>query len=197
MRRLRISFALAAVMALTLALPVSAGIRETAPVLKYGTTMETEGSASMVRTPAGVAVNVHLKELTPGNAITVWFVHFNECVDADACNPSDLGIPDSGNGAIWSQIGGVVGRNGQFNQGTFIAVGENTGGPAPVALSNPLGAEIHLVVQDHGPALTGADLVEQTTTFEGGCGNGMPPTSEADGDTCVDVQVVGFLFPNG
>ena len=176
MRRLRILVAVLAIMAL--ALPVSAGGREKASVNEFGTTTPTGGTASIVRTPAGVAVNVKLKDLTPGNALTVWFVHWDDltqCAES-GCTGSDLGDP--GNGAIWSQIGGVVGRNGQFNQGSFVKVGEDTGGPFPLPLADPLAAEIHLVVQDHGPA-TGDPA--QTSEFMGACN-----------EVCDDPQAAVF-----
>jgi len=173
MRRLRILVAVLAIMAL--ALPVSAGGREKVSVNEFGTTTPTGGTASIVRTPAGVAVNVKLKDLTPGNAITVWFVHFADC-GGDACTGADLAL--DGNGAIWSQIGGIVGRNGQFNQGSFVKVGEDTGGPFPLPLADPLAAEIHLVVQDHGPA-TGDPA--QTSEFMGACN-----------EVCDDPQAAVF-----
>jgi hypothetical protein len=177
MRRLRISFALAAVMALTLALPASAGGSETVSI-------GDEGTASIVRTPTGVAVNVALEGLEPGNAITVWFVHFAKC--EGPCTGADLALSDD-SGVIWSQIGGVVGSNGQFSQGSFVKEGEDTGSGHPdftVALGDAEAEEIHLVVQDHGPALTGDDLVIQTTTFLGNCN-----------PTCTDPQFAVFLFP--
>jgi hypothetical protein len=137
-----------------------------------------------------LAVNVKLKDLTPGNAITVWFVHWDDltqCAES-GCTESDLGDP--GNGAIWSQIGGVVGRNGQFNQGSFVKVGEDTGGPIPVALENPLGAEIHLVVQDHGPA-TGDPA--QTSTFHSGCDSpAVDPEDRVWPTVCEDPQAAVF-----
>ena len=185
MRRLRILVAVLAIMAL--ALPVSAGGREKVSVNEFGTTIATGGFASINRDTGGVDVDVHLRDLTPGAAITVWFVQFTDC-GGDACTGADIAL--EGNGAIWSKIGGVVNPAGNFNGNSYVAVGEDTGGPVPLPLADAEGAEIHFVVQEHGPALTGADLVAQTTTFMGACGVGEPNEGQ-----CFDPQSAVFLFP--
>lgn len=180
MRRLRILVAVLAIMAL--ALPVSAGSREKASVNEYGTTVATGGFISIARQDDGVDIDAHLRDLTPGAAITVWFVHWGDpsvCATTP-CTGDDLG--KDGNGAIWSTIGGVVNPAGNFNGNGFIAEGDaSSGGPIPVALVDADVAEIHFVVQEHGPALTGAGLVIQTTTFLGNC------------NPCSDPQSAVFL----
>jgi hypothetical protein len=58
-------------------------------------------------------------------------------------------------------------------------------------LQNPEGAEIHLVLHDHGKAMTGADLWAQLTTFLGGCPglpNPFPTTGPGDLMDCQSIQ---------
>jgi hypothetical protein len=39
----------------------------------------------------------------------------------------------------------------------------------PIGLSNPWGAQVTILLHSHGPAMTGAALVSQMTSFTGGC----------------------------
>lgn len=59
-------------------------------------------------------------------------------------------------------------------------------------LQNPETAEIHLVLHDHGPAMKGQILEDQTTTFLGGCpGLPTPFPTGGEGDL-LDCQSVQF-----
>jgi hypothetical protein len=84
--------------------------------------------------------------------------------------------------------GRVVGPDGALDIGAFRAVGDTAGGenffPFPTpnpGLLDPKGAEIHIVIRTHGPALLGdpAALAAQLSSFNGGC----PP------NMCGNVQV--------
>jgi hypothetical protein len=48
--------------------------------------------------------------------------------------------------------GHVIGGSGTASYGAHLAVGDTSGALFGPGLTNPLGAEIHLVVHDHGPA---------------------------------------------
>jgi hypothetical protein len=191
MKKVRIVFALAAVMALVFAIPANAGARDKAGMININGTDPVRGHISIDRGAESVDVNAHLRGLNPGHAFTVWAVIWNdpgEC-DAGGCGEDNLGV--DGNVVIFSGIGGVASGGGNLNaSGTLPEDGGD--GPIPGGVTNTEGAEIHFVVQDHGPASdNAADLLLQTTTFEGGCGDGAPPT--APPETCVDVQAAVFL----
>jgi hypothetical protein len=190
MTRLRIVFALAAVMALTFALPANAGAREKVGMIDFGTGVPVAGHISIDRGAESVDVNVHLRDLNAGHAFTVWAVIWNdpgECLTRP-CSENDLGRLGTGNAVIFSGMGGVANGGGNLNANSTITSGD---GPIPGEVTNLSGAEIHFVVQDHGMASANPDtLLLQTTTFEGGCGKGVPPT--APPDKCVDVQAAVF-----
>ena len=105
-------------------------------------------------------MNIDTTDL-PVGAYTVWWVIFNkpgECSDG-ACGANDTGRAKDppGNlaegGVLWA-TGGIVGpdRMGHFSASLGLGV---DAAPGPVlrgpALTNPMGAEIHLVVRYHGP----------------------------------------------
>jgi hypothetical protein len=178
--RLRVSFALAAVLALTIAVPASAGARDKVGMIDFGTGAPVAGHISIDRGAGSVDVNVHLRDLNAGHAFTVWAVIWNdpgECATTP-CSENDLGV--TGNAVIFSGMGGVANGGGNLNANSTITSGD---GPIPGEVTNLSGAEIHFVVQDHGMASANPDtLLLQTTTFMGGC----PP------NTCDDVQAAIF-----
>jgi hypothetical protein len=187
MKRARIVFALAAVMALVFAIPANAGARDKVGMIDFGTGAPVAGHISIDRGADSVDVNAHLRGLNPGHAFTVWAVIWNDPGNCGAtCDESDLGV--TGNAVIFSGISGVANGGGNLNGNATLTSGY---GPIPGGVTDIEGAEIHFVVQDHGEASDDAAiLLLQTTTFEGGCGDGSPPTE--DPETCVDVQAADF-----
>ena len=138
------------------------------------------GDATINRNANGATANVHTTGLTPGNIYSLWWVVFGnpeECTGP--CDATDLFDPDVNGGA--TGVGAtVVGGSGKAGYGARL----NLGDPLPIALGNTfddvLGSEFHLVVRDHGPALTGQEQKAQLTPeFNGGC----PP------NTCANFQV--------
>jgi len=63
-------------------------------------------------------------------------------------------------------------------------------------LTNPQGAEVHLVLRSHGPRIPG-QVAEQRTTFAGGCEFFLDPgaTHELEPGQCSDLQFA--VFPAG
>lgn len=140
----------------------------------------------------GATLQVHTSGLTPGHAVTLWVVFFNNpehCSDGE-CGPDDA-FPPPGNTAAGASVtygdGLVVGDDGRAYFGAHVAVDEDAA-PWPVGLLNPRTAEVHFILRDHGPALP--ELVyEQITTAGAGCNNFPPHTGDY---TCVDVQAGRF-----
>jgi hypothetical protein len=148
--------------------------------------------AQLVTDDQGATLQVHTSGLTPGHAVTLWLVFFNNpenCSDGE-CGPDDA-FPPPGNTAAGASVrygtGQVIGDNGQAYFGAHAVVGEDAA-PWTVGLFNPRTAEVHFLLRDHGPAIPGL-VYEQITTPGAGCNNFPPATGDY---TCADVQA-GFF----
>ncbi|MDX1615107.1 MAG: hypothetical protein R3300_12415 [Candidatus Promineifilaceae bacterium] len=149
-------------------------------------------SAHLVTNDRGATLQVNTSGLTPGHALTVWWVIFNY---PENCTGGECGLDDAfpppGNVEAGASVsfaaGHVIGDDGQGNFGAHISVGGDAA-PWTVGLLEPRTAEVHFVLRDHGPAIP--ELVqEQIRTAGGGCNN-IPPFTGSY--TCVDVQAGRF-----
>lgn len=106
-------------------------------------------SASVTRTNGGVTINVDSSGFGAHHAVTGWVVSFDDPANCDfgsllpdgrmaLCGPGDDTAMDTGF-SIQQFAGHVVGANGNANFGGHVKVG------------NPMGAEFHVVLADHGP----------------------------------------------
>jgi hypothetical protein len=94
----------------------------------------------------------------------------------------------------------VAGSDGSASFAGFVSAGELPDGWFGNGFTNPLGAEIHLVLNDHGPTIP--ELVSNMLqTYRGGCTDeslppAFPETAKADGipgpNTCRLYQVAIF-----
>jgi len=117
----------------------------------------TGSSSTLVRNNNGVYMTLLTSGLTPGDAVTIWWVIFN---NPAACSHGMFGLRcghgDFSNPAVQASVmyaaGHVVDSNGIAGFGAGLSIGELTRvvlfGPG---LTNSLGADVHLVVHDHGP----------------------------------------------
>ena len=139
------------------------------------------GEATITRNANGATANVQTTGLTPGNVYSLWWVVFGnpeECTGP--CDATDLLDPNVNGGA--TQVGAhVVGGSGQAGYGARLNLGDPlaTGNTLGNTFDDVLGSEFHLVIRNHGPALTGQPQAEQLSEFNGGC----PP------NTCANAQV--------
>ena len=165
----------------------SAADRDTKPVFWIGGSIIPGSSSLLIRNDGGVTATLHTSGLTAGNAYTMSFVVFNNpsaCLgpappDAPPgarCGSGDLGRVGV-NSSVMYAAGHVVGDGDADNLAGRRSVGDTGGVIAGPGLLNPRGAEIHLVVRNHGPAIPGL-IDEQISSFNGGC----PPNS------CANVQ---------
>jgi len=163
-------------------------------------------SASLLRNPSGVRMNIHTNDLEPGDTFTIWWVIFNnpdECEnpvgDLTECSEPDLFNPDTGPSILYA-AGNIVGGNGKSNFSGALQVNDLDGCQPPWddfdlcgdGLEDPYNAEIHLVVRTHGPKIPGM-VNDQINTFAGGC---TPESSFGAGDgpnECADLQFAAFL----
>lgn len=134
--------------------------------------------------------------LPPGHVVLLLWAAFNHpetCtvgnpVTGVQCGPGDLANPATGASVqLWTSA--VVGPDGTFKAtGGLLALSDVSNcfsAPAPPCrggLTNPTGAEVHLVLRDKGPLIADR-FVEQSTTFFGGC----------DVYACANPQAAQFL----
>jgi len=139
------------------------------------------GTATLKRRPNGVQVQVRVEEDSPlheliaGDAVTIWvgsFAHPEECAPAepDTCSGGRGDLADEDVGGFLQFAGGRVLGNGPINLAVNVREGDTSNKEGGVAdgLQNPEGAEIHFVIQTHGPPLPG-HVDEQISENKGGC----------------------------
>lgn len=146
--------------------------------------------ASLVRTANGVSYQIHTNSLTPGNAYTLWLVIVN---NPEACAPQPCTAPDIIlNAASDSQVryaaGHVAGGSGEGTLAGAVREGALSGWLTDRSFDDSTTAEVHLVVNDHGPAQP-AFMPDMIHTYRGGCADSspfpavFPPSALADGET--------------
>ncbi len=164
--------------------------------------------ATLVVTGAGAFASIETRELVPGNVYTLWFVVVNQpgacetspCTGKDVLKRTDVTDSDVG------YAGGLIaGADGKAQFATFRPLGALPQAWFGNGFKDPWTAEIHLVINDHGPLLAGREA-EMTGTYREGCTDAsipkpMPATARADGvagpNACRLVQDVIFTQPQG
>lgn len=167
-----------------------------------------EGSRVLLhRSAAGAAMTLETSKLTPGHAVTVWFVAIQspENCKANPCSPMEaMGMQDEMNPVATNAGGAVVNGDGHIRVQGFLPVGPVTGNFYDTVFTAPETSEYHIVVHDHGPLIP-ALAADQISSFRGGCtAESVPPfypdSSRTDGqggpNSCVTQQVALFV-PEG
>jgi hypothetical protein len=118
-------------------------------------------SSTLVRTSNGISVSLQTSGLPAGHAVTLWMLIFNNpgACGAGGCDETrgDLNVP-AVQGSVQHVTGHIVGSTATF--AGHISVGDAANAFVGPGLLNPYGAEVHLIVRDHGELLPGS-LVEQ------------------------------------
>lgn len=164
--------------------------------------------ASLVRNANGISFRLSTNSLTPGNAYTLWLVVVN---NPSACNATPCAAPELfSNLATDAQVrfaaGHVAGGSGNGTFAGSVKEGPLSGWLADGSLESSMGAEVHLVINDHGPMLP-EFMPGMIHTYRGGCSNSspfppfFPATALADGEvgpnTCRLYQAAIFPAPLG
>lgn len=156
---------------------------------------DTGGWSHLTRLDDMVLATLEVVGLNPGDAVTLWWVVFN---DPAACSGGECGEDDFADVtvaqiSVGNATGGVVKADGTMELGAVLreGPGEPDGHQVLFAatdsgnfLDEASDAEIHFVVQIHGQARGGKKLLEQITYFEANC---TP--------ACADVQFAVHLAP--
>lgn len=161
-----------------------------------------EAWSTLTRYESGVVATFSTNELTPNDVVTMWWVVFNAPENcSDACGEDDLfRFDDAGelvvgeNGAElnFEQIeaaeialiggtGSVINEDGTGNFSAVLSASENPNTVFGPSLTDPMGAEIHLVLRTHGE-VNEETLAEQLILFNGGCDVEFP------NEPCQDLQ---------
>lgn len=148
--------------------------RSTANVQLFSDNSVVSGASSTItRTQSGVSMKLNTSGLEAGAAYTVWMVVFNapaNCSDG-VCGEDDV-LPPPGNVAAEVSVARVAGRvitpSGAANFGGRLNVGDMSEVLFGPGLTNPLDAEVHLIVRGHGDPIP-SFIDDQIHTVGGGC----------------------------
>jgi hypothetical protein len=158
-RRILVALALVGLLSVVVVSRAGAATQTTSPVATFAGA--PVGTSTLTRTGSGIAFSLSTAGLQAGHAVTVWWMVFN---------------PD-GSLSVQYAAGHVIDEGGAAEFGGHLRVGDTdgviNGGPG---LLDALGADVVLVVRDHGPADPGR-VDEQIHTF-GACN-----------PTCTDLQM--------
>jgi hypothetical protein len=165
-------------------------------------------TAEITRSRHGIRYRIDTTSLNPGHAYSVWFVVINDpalCTTSPCAASQFLTDPAADAQVTWGQEGEVGRADGTARFRARIDAGPLLDGWLRVqGLDDPMGAEIHLVLNDHGPVLPGLER-EMLSTYRAGCADTspfppiFPPTALADGtpgpNTCRLWQATVFPPP--
>lgn len=146
--------------------------------------------ATLFTTSDDAIMTIDTQELTPGDAVTMWWIIFNypEFCSDRVCGEDDV-LPAPGNldagVAVLLGDGSVVAQDGTAFFWDVLDVGDTEGIVFGPGLTNPQGAEYHYVLRSHGQARDEV-LYEQLHSINGGC-DPEPPNAP-----CYDVQFAVF-----
>lgn len=161
--------------------------------------------AQLVTSEEGISVVMNTKELTPGNVYTLWFAIMNQpeaCAEAPKpCKPPDvLEHTAETQSDVTYGDGIVASKDGTGTFRSFIPLGKEGYWWFGNGLQSPLKAEIHLILNDHGPVVQNK-LTSMLTSYRGGCTDeslpkAFPPSAKSNGipgpNPCKLVQDVIF-----
>lgn len=163
-----------------------------------------DGTRALLETgPHGASMHLASKNLTPGNAVTIWFVALQNphLCKKNPCTPVEaMGMPEMETVAV-NGGGTVVPAGGTVEVSAHLPIGKVPTNLFDTEFVAPQAAEYHLVIHDHGPLIPelAADML---SSFRGGCTlESVPPhypdRARADGEggpnTCVSRQVALFV----
>jgi len=196
-------------LAIAIALVANAGAADTLPmswVPPSGVTPgPIDGTQALLETsPAGASMRIETSGMTPGHAFTVWWVAVQspENCSTRPCSPMDaMGNAETMNSVASNAGGGIVNDDGSVRFASFLPIGEVAGNFYTSTFDQPLTAEYHLVIQDHGPLILdmAADMLG---AYRGGCTDeSIPPfypaSAKSDGtpgpNACNTAQVALFI----
>lgn len=164
--------------------------------------------ATLVRLDGGVHVTIDTAGLTPGHAVTAWFVVFNspencsggECgeddiftldgdgkfvLNADGSPPMNMDGLEAANISVLRAAGIIIDDSGRSRFMGSLVVGDVSEAIFGGGLVDTHLAEVHIVIRDHQEAITGS-ANEMVNSLNGGCADEFPNAP------CEDLQFAVF-----
>ncbi len=149
-------------------------------------------SSMLTRSENGADFTFSTSALPAGHVVTLKAVIFNKpknCkhgVGRLRCGKDDLSNPEV-EGSVVYLAGDARGRAVVNFQG-HLAADDKSHALIGDGLTNPQGADVHLVVLDHGPPLPGLER-QMISTLGAGCKDAPPGAGTPGPNTCVDIQI--------
>ena len=145
-------------------------------------------SARLVASELGASFEVRTRELTPGHVYTIWLVAINnpDACAASPCESADvLGNTDAVLADVRWGAGAVADADGEASFVAWAPVGAWESSWFGHGFTNAEHAELHIVVNDHGPLIP-ERAAEMLTSYREGCTDeSLPPpfprTATSDG----------------
>ena len=163
-----------------------------------------DGSQAMlVSNEDGIFGHVVTDGLEDGHVYTLWVVMINNpsACEAFPCTaPEILGNSDELQSEVTWGDGIIVSDEGRAEFTAYVPAGEVQEAWFGNGLTNPTGAEVHLIINDHGELIPDM-AANMLNTYRGGCtDDSLPPpfpdTAKADGEAgpnaCALVQAAIF-----
>ena len=159
--------------------------------------------ARLVRNNNNINVSFHANDLNSGNVYTLWWIVVNnpENCRAFPCTAAEvLGKTEALQADVTYAGGIVAGEGGMGTLTGHLSKGKLSNSWFGNGFQDTRGAELHLVVNDHGPKIP-SQLGDMLHTYRGGCTDeSLPPlfpaTAKSDGipgpNTCKLYQTAIF-----
>jgi hypothetical protein len=187
-RKLLVILALVGLLSAVAISHASAATQTTSNVVNISdpTATPPPGFSTLTRTSKAISMDLHTSGLPAGDAVTIWWMVFNHpeaCIsgtstpdpDDPRCGMADMANPAADLSVLYA-AGHVIDDSGVADFGGKLAVDDADGAIMGSGLQDPAGADVTLVVHDHGPA-DPATVSQQIHTF-GTCNPG-----------CIDLQM--------
>jgi hypothetical protein len=170
-RKLLVLLALIGLLSALAVSHASAATQTTSEVVLISDPTVVAGASTVTRTGRGISMSLHTTGLLAGDAVTIWWMVFNHpqaCISGATtggprCGMADLGNPAADLSVLYA-AGHVIGGSGVADFGGHLAVDDADGAIMGSGLHDPTGADVTLVVHDHGPA-DPATVSQQIHTF--------------------------------
>ncbi len=160
--------------------------------------------ARLETSEAGLRMSMHTRELAPGHVTTAWWVIMTNpaACSATPCTAEDVigRAAEVGTQIVYAD-GAINSADGRASFAAYLPAGPIKTGWYEQDLPNPTHAEVHLVLNDHGPLIE--DLAaSMLTSYRGGCTDeSLPPpfpdTAKTDGtpgpNQCELIQDAIFV----
>ncbi len=169
------------------------------------------GTSNLTRNKNGISAEYSTDGLPSGQAMTLWFIVFNNPEACEAgpfsCGLADMGADRPAQGDFLLASGHVIDEDGSATFDGSLKVDDTSGSGlaefpdacipdlpdcgGEVGLVDVENALVVLALHSHGPELTGQELESQISSFLGGCENfiGTGPDGFAAGEEEIPANI--------